>query len=62
MIGRASTSRVKLSKIIPFLLNLMGDSEERVATYSLRCLIKLFYTFKDVFNSIEDTRYYRTIV
>lgn len=25
--GRGSTSKVKLTKIIPFLLNLMGDSE-----------------------------------
>lgn len=60
--GRGSTSKVKLTKIIPFLLNLMGDSEQRVATYSLRCFINLFYTFVDIFNSMEDTKYYTTII
>lgn len=62
VVGRASTPKVKLTKVIPFLLNLMGDSEERVATYSLRCLINLFFTFVDIFNSLEDTKYYRTII
>ena len=62
VVGKSSSPKAKLYRTIPYLINIMGDPEERVSTYSLRCLIDLFYSCCSIFGSVDDTKYYRTIL
>lgn len=57
-IAREADDSIRMKRLVPYLINLIEDTDSAYSRYAFNTLIDLFYLFIDPFKTEEDTNYY----